>query len=245
MGDGGGLSHSEEVAQVNLSRYTLFPSLPKMDALKAALLFLIITVCSGCAAPVKELSLPAAGEPSASVYLVNHGWHTGLMVRRADIPHGLWPESADFPAADYLEIGWGDRDFYQALAFDPGLALKAILFPTASVLHVVGFSGAEERYLPGIEVIELKVTRSRLERLIRYIHETYAREGAARAPPLRQGLYGDSRFYPAQGKFHLFNTCNTWTARALQAAGYPVTPTIRAESLMAQARRFGRVIRAP
>jgi len=213
-----------------------------MYALKAALL-LIVIVCGGCAAPVKELSLPTAGESSTSIYLVNHGWHTGLLVRRADIPQGLWPESADFPAADYLEVGWGDRDFYQALGFDLGLALKAIWFSTASVLHVRGFRGVEERHFPGIEIVELKIFPGGRERLFRYIHETYAREGAVRVPPLAPGLYGDSRFYPAQGKFHVFNTCNTWTARALQAAGYPVTPSTRAEPLMAQARRFGQAIR--
>jgi uncharacterized protein (TIGR02117 family) len=213
-----------------------------MGTLKATLLLFIITACSGCAAPLKEPSLLIAADHTASFYLVNHGWHTGLLIRRTDIPQGVWPESANFPAADYLEVGWGDRDFYQAHAFDPGLALKAILFPTASVLHVRGFRSMEERYFPGIEIIELKTSPDGLERLIRYIHETYDREGAVRAPPLSQRLFDDSRFYPAHGKFHLFNTCNTWTARALQAAGYPLTPSIRAEPLMAQARRIGRVI---
>jgi uncharacterized protein DUF2459 len=56
--------------------------------------------------------------------------------------------------------------------------------------------------------------------------------------PLGPGLYGDSRFYPAHGQFHLFNTCNTWAARALQAAGYPMSSPIIAGALLSQARPF-------
>jgi hypothetical protein len=62
--------------------------------------------------------------------------------------------------------------------------------------------------------------------------------------PLGSGLYGDSRFYPARETFHLFNTCNVWTARALRSAGLPVRDAITTEGLMAQVRRLGRVVQA-
>lgn len=71
---------------------------------------------------------------------------------------------------------------------------------------------------------------------LRYIHDAHAREGAQPAAPLGPGLYGDSRFYPARERFHLFNTCNVWTARALRAAGLPFAPAVTAEGVMAQAR---------
>ncbi|MFO7315144.1 DUF2459 domain-containing protein, partial [Rhodothermus marinus] len=39
------------------------------------------------------------------------------------------------------------------------------------------------------------------------------------------GLYGrESFFYAAHGRYHLFNNCNHWVARALRAAGLPVHP---------------------
>ena len=44
----------------------------------------------------------------------------------------------------------------------------------------------------------------------------------------------------------IFKTCNVWTARALRAAGCPVTPSLSlgVESLMDRARTFGRVVPA-
>ena len=58
------------------------------------------------------------------------------------------------------------------------------------------------------------------------------------AAALGPGLYGDSRFYPAWESFHLFRTCNVWTAQALRAAGLPFRDSITMEGLMAQGRRL-------
>ena len=48
----------------------------------------------------------------------------------------------------------------------------------------------------------------------------YALRGFKRTPGLdRQGpsLYGPGWFYRGKDSFHLFNTCNRWTAKALEA----------------------------
>lgn len=200
--------------------------------------FLLCLLCSACAGPTTPF--PADGEPFVSIYVINYGKHTGLSVRRADLPQGLWPESGDFPGADYLEVGWGDRDYYQS--GDPGLwlTLKAALWPTASVLHVVGFKGAVASRFAGYEIIRLDLARSGFAGLADYIHRSFARNGAEKAQPIGQGHGHDSLFYPARGKFHIFNTCNGWTVRALEAAGYPmgIFRPVTADQLMAKARPF-------
>ena len=82
------------------------------------------------------------------------------------------------------------------------------------------------------------------EHLVQYIHDAHARTEHTQVKPLAAGLYGDSRFYPARGHFHLFNTCNVWTARALQAAGLPMQPrlAVTASALIDQAARHGRCL---
>ncbi len=64
----------------------------------------------------------------------------------------------------------------------------------------------------------------------------------SRAKATGPGLYAASLFYPAVGRFHLFNTCNTWTARALAAAGFDVVDanSTKAEELMRQVRLLGK-----
>jgi uncharacterized protein (TIGR02117 family) len=195
----------------------------------------VLFVLTACAAPPAAKVPSVAAGPAIAIYLVAHDDHTGIAIRRADIPAGLWPESRDLPQAEFLEVGWGARDYY--MGRDQGFwgTLKAALGST-SVLHVVGFRGPPAAYFRSSEVIELSIPRESFERLVRTIHDAHERAGAAPAAPLGPGLYGDSRFYPAWEQFNLFNTCNVWTARALRSAGLPVEDAITKEGLMSQAR---------
>ncbi|GAB4362918.1 MAG: DUF2459 domain-containing protein [Methylohalobius sp. ZOD2] len=179
--------------------------------------------------------------PGNAIYVVNHGKHAGLMIRRADIPANRIPERADFPGAEYLEIGWGERDYYQA--DDPGvwLTLKAALWPTASVLHVVGVSGTPRKAFAGLEVLRVTLNRDAFSRLVRDIDESFVRMNGDKALPLRRGQYGDSWFYPARGRFHIFNTCNGWIADKLKRAGLQLgwVDPFTSDQLMAGLRRSG------
>jgi hypothetical protein len=58
------------------------------------------------------------------------------------------------------------------------------------------------------------------------------------------GLYGVSQFYRSRDTYHLFRTCNIWTARALYAAGCPVRPFLAMTeyNLMLQAQSFGCIL---
>jgi len=200
----------------------------------------LLLLCSAWTGPSKAPSFSAGDESLASIYLINHGKHTGLVVRSTDIPPRLWPESRDFPDADYLELGWGDWDYYQT--DDPGLwlTLKAAFWSTASVLHVVGVKGSVADRFAGYEVIRLELAPGGFAKLVDYIHQSFARNGETKARPIGPGYGLGSRFYPARGKFHLYNTCNGWVAHALEAAGYPmgVFLPVTADQLMAKARQF-------
>lgn len=180
-----------------------------------------------------------------TIHLVSHGWHTGIVIRLKDLPREAWPESASLPRAEYIEVGWGDREYYQAA--DPGawLALKAAMVPGPSVLHLVGFRIPVEQYFSASEVIALPVSDIGLAGLVAHIREQYARDNSGKPIELGVGLYGDSAFYESVEKFHLFNNCNTWTARALRAAGIPVGSHLTARNLMDEARQVARNLPAP
>ena len=216
-----------------------------MSRIRIWILFLAASCCA-CAAPVRDAPAPSEREPLKLIYLVSHGWHAGIVLRRADIPDNVWPAPEDFPDAQYLEVGWGDRDFYQTPDPHMGLILKAALSPTASVLHIVGFNGPVPAYFPYSEIIGIELSSAGLERLSRTIAESFARDENGKVTSLGPGLYGNSRFYRSGESYHLFNTCNVWTARALRAAGLPITPATvtRVESLMSQAQKFGTLLQS-
>ncbi|MEN8261219.1 MAG: DUF2459 domain-containing protein [Pseudomonadota bacterium] len=208
------------------------------------MLWILLVICAACVGPIGKAGRGGGEEPAISVYLVNHGWHTGLVIPRPAVPTGLWPEVDDFPDADFLEVGWGDWDFYQSPETGVWMTLKAAFWPTASILHVMAIRGNVGRYYPHSEIIELTLSRESFWRLCRFIHDSNKRHGD-RADPMLSDFYRTSRFYPAQGNFHLFRTCNAWTTSALRAAGYPIgsLAALFSSSLMSGARKYGRPIR--
>ena len=167
-------------------------------------------------------------------------------MKRADIPDGIWPEHKNFPDSEYLEVGWGDRDYYQDSDPHFGITLKAALWPTESVLHIATFNGSVTGYFTNREIVKIELSEPGFELLCRYFAESYAKDDAGQAISLRPGLYGKSRFYLSRETYHVFKTCNVWTARGLRAAGLPITSawTIQVDSLMSEARTFGALVQS-
>ena len=199
-----------------------------------------LVLASGCASPGKQLCPPSQNEPAKIIYLVSHGWHAGIVLRRSDTPEAIWPRQPGFPRGEFLEVGWGDSDYYQKPDPHLGVSLKAVLLPTHSVLHIVSFNGPVAAYFVNSEVIRIELSKPGFEKLYRFIAASFARDEAGRVRPLREGLYGDSRFYQSREIYHLLNTSNAWNARALREAGCPVKLwTFTVDQLMSQARQFG------
>ncbi len=210
------------------------------------LLAVMAATLVACAAPVKGLFPPEENAPRKIIYLVSHGWHAGIVLQRADLASGVCREYKDFPHGDYLEVGWGDRDYYRTPNPSLGIAVKAALWPTPSVLHIVGFSGSVPGYFPNSEIIEIALSYQGFERLCRYIDGSFALDEQGDPLALGAGLYGNSQFYQSKESYHAFKTCNVWTARALRAAGCPIKPfsSVGVESLMSRARTFGKMIQS-
>jgi len=203
----------------------------------AAFLVLLLAACNTTQPPVPEPPR-AKGPGETAVYVTSNGWHSGIVVASADMVSGLVPETADFPEARFFEFGWGDAAYYPAREATLGMTLSAALVPTPAVVHVVGLDRHPADAFPEAEVATLAIGAQGLGRLLAFIDASFARNGAKRVAASGPGLYRNSRFYPATGQFHLFNTCNTWTAKALVAAGIDVDAgaAARAEGLMKQLR---------
>lgn len=164
-----------------------------------------------------------AGEPGGdkTIFVASNGWHTGIIIARADLPPGAIPETADFPNARYFEFGWGNREYYPAPDKTIGMTLRAIV-PGDAVVHLAGLPGDPRVVFPTAEFVAARVSADGFRRLVAFINEGFQRSGAPRIGASHKGLYAFSAFYPGTGTFHLFYTCNTWVADGLARAGLPV-----------------------
>ena len=171
-----------------------------------------------------DWSCPAGAPSCQSLFIVHNSWHAAIVLSKNEIPSAVLPEIADFPAAEYIEFSWGDKDYFPDPHSGVLAAIKAALWSTGSVIHLVGLSGSVEQSYRGAEIIELRLSLGAFNRLLETLAQTFARAQANGRAPASPGLFPNSRFYPATPKFSLLRTCNTWVAEILESAGIPVAP---------------------
>jgi uncharacterized protein (TIGR02117 family) len=194
---------------------------------------------AGCA------RLPAAAvasecEAERVVHVVSHGWHTGVVLEREALATLLPAIGGDLGDRHYVEIGWGDGKYYPAEKGTVGLALRALLWPTPSVLQVVPFTASPREYFAQSDVAAVPVDEAGYRAVLEFVARSFERTREGGVVRLGRSQYGEGWFYSAEGSFHAFNTCNTWVARAIGKAGYPVSSrTVTARGLFSQLPRAG------
>jgi uncharacterized protein (TIGR02117 family) len=174
-----------------------------------------------------------------SVFVIGHAYHTGLVLRARDLPD-TWPAREDFASAEFLELGWGARDYYPL--DDPGVwrALRVLFTRSASTIYLVPIARPPVRAMPDAEVIELRLPDESFARLLEYVGRSYTLDSSGRPVTVPAGPRQAGRFYESPLVFNMFSSCNVWVARTLEAAGLPVDPAsaMTAGMLLRQVRRL-------
>ena len=183
---------------------------------------------------------------STAVHVVSNGWHSGLVLQPAQLSASVWPEVADFAGSRYVELGWGDAAAYTADHLTTGLGLGAAFHSTASALYLAAFTAPLHERFESLDVVMVPLEPPALDALARFIRQSFARDRWGHVIRLGPGSFEESAFYLATDRYHVFNTCNTWVARALRSAGRPITPavTLTAAQLMQQVASFGIVLQS-
>jgi uncharacterized protein (TIGR02117 family) len=158
------------------------------------------------------------------VYIVKHEWHTGLVVNRTSAEKYLPSLKKEFNNSDFIEIGWGDKDFYMAEKETLWLGLKAVLWPTKSVIHVSAFNIHPEIYYKNNKKFKLELVAADYNNLLDYINKSIYIDEIGNNILLSDKQNKTSRFYLSKEKYHLFKTCNVWIAKSLKEAGISINP---------------------
>lgn len=192
-----------------------------------------------------ELYPPKKTAAKIDVYVVDHGYHAGLIVpvdrlRQfgfQDNREGAIATSQRFIGHRWLEIGWGYEPFYRQVPtlekLDWTLAFAAVTNTTSrtSVLHLVGIDQAPGEAFSSSRVLHLVLSEPGFGRLVKAYNEAVFIGDKREPQELGPGLYGDSAFYRANGVFNGLNDCNQWVARLLSASGVPVSQAYSSTSL--------------
>ena len=164
-----------------------------MTSSRYLLVLLISTWAIGCVAPsrtgqlVSESHLQANPARTGTIYLIRHGWHTGLALKRAEIPASAWPESQLLEDANFIEVGWGDEAYLRSSFMNPFVMLNAAFLPSRSAIHVAGIRHSPENFFAHSQIVKIPVTDQQMHSLCRFIHDSYARDDTGCASVITDG----------------------------------------------------------
>jgi len=198
----------------------------------------LVLLAAGVLVAILTATRPGGAADAVEIFVASNNWHSEIVLPRALVDAAQMPELADLAPSPYVAFGWGDAAYYPARTPGVEAALRAAFKATPAVLHVTPVDRDPRRFYGNFEVLALTLTAADARALARYVDSYFDRGSAGTAQQAAPGLYRDSRFYAATGKFHALNTCNTWTARGLMKAGLRVgiKRPVYAEELMEQLR---------
>lgn len=211
---------------------------PKTTIFLGALLGIAIAIAGYflyCPSPNVGLYPPAPNTKIRTIYFIQHEWHSGL----AWAQEGTEKFGAEaWQDSPYVEVGWGDRDFYFAGNKSVLSMLRAVFIPSDSVIHVVSFAEDPERFFR-FPIIKIKLSEQGFQNLFAYVKRTFQQnEKGDRLAAIGKGQYGVSNFYAAVPRYFSAFNCNTWAAEGLRNGGVKVCPNraIFAKNLAEQLR---------
>jgi len=174
-----------------------------------------------CPIPDTGLFPPAPNAKTRTIYFVQHDWHSGLAwAQRGKENFG----AENWQNSPFVEVGWGDRQFYFAGDQSIPSILRAVFIPSDSVLHVASFAEPPEQFFK-FPVFKIELSESGFQNLLAYVKQTFAvNRMGDRLAAIGKGQYGVSNFYAAVPKYIALSNCNTWAAEALRQAGVSTCP---------------------
>jgi len=208
---------------------------------RRALCFMLVSMLlEGCIGVPQRGIVPGASRAQSQtlIYVARRGWHIDIGFDVSDLGLPLAAVMADFPSAQYVFFGFGDRRYL--LSRDKNFpSLLAALWPGAGLVLATGLVAPPEQAFGAELVIRLKVNAAQAQAVRDFVWNSLTKANGT-AGVLAKGPYGGSLYYSATPTYSVAYTCNTWVAEALRSADLPVhsVGVVFAMQLWMQVRRI-------
>jgi uncharacterized protein (TIGR02117 family) len=161
-----------------------------------------------------------------TIYLISNSIHTDLVVpvKNEIFDWEQFYDPADFKArsTQWLQVGWGDREFYTKVPtwneFTIGIALDALFLPGPGAMHINYLDDHPEAYK---NVRKINISTETYKKLISAIKDSFVLKNGRPVLLKGKGYFDSDNFYDAHGKFSMMRTCNVWTSDILAKADLP------------------------
>ncbi len=182
------------------------------------------------------------------VYLIKTSWHVGITFHTDSVSVTELEILNYFRNYKYVDIGWGDADFYQNPGFNILLGLKAIILPTESVIRISGILSDLQYFIDVSDfTVELNLTHKQFRKLLTFVRNSLFKDSNGNYVIGSEHNNGRVIFFKSNLKYHLLHTCNTWIAETLNFAGLKIKKKgiITAQQLYRELIKIGKPVKIP
>ena len=152
------------------------------------------------------------------IYLNTNGVHLDIVIPIENIDSLVLSEIKHSRNEKYLSFGWGDENFYintptwGDLTFNN--AFSAMFLKSSTLMHVTRYKQERSNW------IEIKVTKSELQKLNSYLFDTFEiDENGLKIILKNKGYSSIDDFYKSKGSYSCFKTCNSWVNIGFKESG--------------------------
>lgn len=198
---------------------------------------LMVSALAGCTSMPAKQKIPVANTEH-TIYFIYRDWHTSILLDAKTVALLSRHLQQEAQGQRYIRIGWGDGNYFTGKSKTFGAATKALIASSHSALQVITYSQSPFASIPADTLVPIAITDQRLRDLIRYLDESFALDESGSVISLPAYVTDAGHFYKASGHYSVLSNCNTWSGRALKAAGLPVRSSLQltAQSVFEQAR---------
>lgn len=147
------------------------------------------------------------------IFLVGDEIHTDIVIAKKHFNYDFYGFDSQIKEKKYVSYGWGDKGFYIETRtwknLHPKTLFKAI-FGINDVVMKVCYLNLND--ISNKKIRKIKINKDQLKTLVEYILDNFSN-----FLPIENSRYTQfDNFYPAKGRYSIFNTCNNWVNNALK-----------------------------
>ena len=164
-------------------------------------------------------------EDGIKIFLVSNAVHADIILPISTTEINLLDRFSettfmgDVSNFSHVAVGWGDKGFFlKTKTWDDlkvSTATNALLLPSESCVHV-SFTTPDVYEDP----VSVTISAEQYARLVKFIDSTFELDVEGNFIQISGEAYPtNDAFFEAKGRYHFFNTCNSWVGRCLKTAG--------------------------
>lgn len=164
---------------------------------------------------------------SEDVYLVDYGFHTGIIFKRDFLENEDFMALEELPESKFYEFSIGEEPFFRERKHTTMGKLRALFWPTNNIIRIHPFDESPIEYFKSSSgIAKFSLDDAKAKQVWKFIDKSFVKNYPVVEKQKELARY----FFKATGSYHLLSNCNDWSAKAFKPLGFKISFGARVSS---------------